>query len=135
MVERLRRITSIEEESFFMTQTLPSTFFVMLFLLQPPPDSQPSGDAPSATKAEDQASSTKDTDLTHNMDRMATSVTRMSEMCEKMMRHEEQAMPYKIAAGVSLGAVVAVALILLVVLEVQWIIYFSRLLKTQNRTP
>jgi hypothetical protein len=72
-------------------------------------------------------------ELTQNMDKMATTVTRMAEICEQMMKKEMAAMPYKLAAGISLGVLVTVVLLLLVVLEVQWIIYWSQLLKEQKR--
>jgi hypothetical protein len=49
------------------------------------------------------------------------------------MKKEMAAMPYKLAAGISLGVLVTVVLLLLVVLEVQWIIYWSQLLKEQKR--
>jgi hypothetical protein len=72
-------------------------------------------------------------ELTQNMDKMATTVTRMAEICEQMMKKEMAAMPYKLAAGINLGILITVVLLLLVVLEVQWIIYWSRLLKEQKR--
>ncbi len=72
-------------------------------------------------------------ELTQNMDKMATTVTRMAEICEQMMKKEMAAMPYKLAAGISVGILVTVVLLLLVVLEVEWIIYWSRLLKEQKR--
>jgi hypothetical protein len=72
-------------------------------------------------------------ELTQNMDKMATTVTRMAEICEQMMKKEMAAMPYKLAAGISLGILITVVLLLLVVLEVQWIIYWSRLLREQKR--
>jgi hypothetical protein len=117
-----------------LVQTLHSAF-LMVLLLQVPIEPQPTGDDRTAIKAEEKVSSPKDADLTRDMDKMAISVTRMSEMCEMMMRNEQKSLPYKLAAGISLGAVLAIALILFVVLEVQWIIYFGRLLKTQKRMP
>ncbi len=71
--------------------------------------------------------------MTQNMDKMAMALTRMAEFCEQMMQREMAAMPYKLAAGISLDVLVTVVLLLLVVLEVQWIIYWSRLLKEQKR--
>ena len=68
-----------------------------------------------------------------NMEKMATTVTSMAEVCKQMMDHEMALMPYKIAAGICLGLLITVVLLLLVVLEVQWIIYWSRLLKAQKR--
>ena len=66
------------------------------------------------------------------MERMSDSVTEMSEMCQMMMKKEMTAMPYKIAAGITIGVLLFVALVLFVILEVQWIIYWSRLLKKRD---
>ena len=66
------------------------------------------------------------------MDKMADSVTKMSEMCKMMMQKEMATMHYKITAGVTIASLLIIALVLLVILEVQWIIYWSRLLKAQK---
>ena len=66
------------------------------------------------------------------MDKMADSVTKMSEMCKMMMQKEMATMHYKIAAGVTIASLLIIALMLLVILEVQWIIYWSRLLRAQK---
>lgn len=59
-----------------------------------------------------------------------------SPMCQMMMEHEMKAKPW-IAAGVSIfGLLVAVALVLLIVLEVQWIGLWSFKIKNLKRqTP
>ena len=67
------------------------------------------------------------------MDKMADSVTKMSEMCQMMMQKEMTGMYYKVAAGVAIAAVLVLALLLLVILEIQWIIYWARLLREQKR--
>lgn len=67
------------------------------------------------------------------MDKMSDSVTKMSEMCQMMMKKEMASAPFKMAAGIGIGALLLIALILFVILEVQWIIYWSRSLKTQKR--
>lgn len=74
----------------------------------------------------------QDMGLKQNMDKMATTTTRMAEVCEQMIGKEMAAMPYEIAAGITFG--ILVTLLLLIVLEVQWISYWSRLLKDQKRT-
>ncbi len=68
-----------------------------------------------------------------NMDKMATTVTRAAEMCETMMKKEMVAATGKMVAGMAVGVLVLLALIFFVILEVQWIIYWSRLLTTQRR--
>lgn len=63
------------------------------------------------------------------MNEMATALTRMAEMCEQMMRMEMKMMPIKMAAGIFFGLLLTTALVLLVVLEVQWIRYWKRRLQ------
>jgi hypothetical protein len=67
------------------------------------------------------------------MDKMADSVTKMSEMCQMMMQKEMASAHCKMAAGITVGILLFLALVLFVILEVQWIIYWSRLLKAQKR--
>lgn len=43
------------------------------------------------------------------MDKMADSVTKMSEMCQMMMQKEMAGAPYKMAAGIGLGALLLIA--------------------------
>jgi acid phosphatase family membrane protein YuiD len=72
-------------------------------------------------------------DLTLNMNNMATTVTRMAEVCEQMMQKEMRHAPYKLAAGIGLGVLITLILALLLVLEIQWIVYWSRLLRAQKQ--
>ena len=67
------------------------------------------------------------------MDKMADSVTKMSEMCKMMMRKEMATMHYKIAAGIAFGVVLFLDLLLLLILEIQWIAHWSRTLKRERR--
>jgi len=84
---------------------------------------------PTAVAPQDQQSNTQ----MQGMDKMSDSVTKMSEMCQMMMKKEMAGAPYKMAAGLAIGVLLTAALVLFVILEVQWIIYWSRLLKTQSR--
>jgi len=84
--------------------------------------------APTAAAPQDQQSTAQ----MQNMDKMATTVTRAAEMCEAMMKKEMAAMPFIVAAGVIVGLLLFIALVLFVILEVQWIIYWNRLLKRQK---
>ena len=79
---------------------------------------------PATTTAGAEAQTTKE---------MARTVTRMAEMCETMMKKEKAALPYLGAVAVTLSTLLFVILVLLVVLQVQWIIYWNRLLKAQKR--
>lgn len=66
------------------------------------------------------------------MDKMSDSVTKMSEICMTMMEKEKAAMPFKIGAGIVIGVLLFVALVLFIVLEIQWIKYWNALLKRQR---
>ena len=67
-----------------------------------------------------------------NMDKMATGVTRAAEMCQMMMQKEMATMHYKIAACVTIVSLLIIALVLLVILEIQWIIYWGRKLRSEK---
>ena len=60
------------------------------------------------------------------------SMKRMADMCQQMMQKEKAAMPFIIGSYLVFGFLLFTALLLLVVLEIQWIIYWKRLLKQQN---
>ena len=66
------------------------------------------------------------------MDKMSDSVTKMSAMCQMMMQKEMAGARCKMVAGIAFGVVLFLDLLLLVILEIQWIIYWSRLLKAQK---
>ena len=68
------------------------------------------------------------------MEQMATSVTQMAEMCKMMMNKEMATMHYKIAAGIAFALILFIDLLLLAVLEIQWIKYWSRILKRQKNS-
>jgi hypothetical protein len=71
--------------------------------------------------------------MMQNMDKMATSMTQMAEMCKPMMNKEMAGMQYKIAAGIAFAVVVFVDLVLIAVLEIEWIVHWSRKLKSERR--
>ncbi|HKP38405.1 MAG TPA: hypothetical protein VJT71_16215 [Pyrinomonadaceae bacterium] len=56
---------------------------------------------------------------------------RLADMCQEMMQKEEAAMPFIVGTSVIFGVLLFVALLLLVVLEIMWVIYWQRLLKMQ----
>lgn len=62
------------------------------------------------------------------MDANSDSMKQMAEMCMRMMNSEKAAMPYLIGVSILFGLLLFVALVLLVVLEIQWIKYWSRIL-------
>ena len=57
------------------------------------------------------------------------SMKRMADMCQEMMKAEKGAMPYIIGVSVLFGLLLSIALVLLIVLEIQWIKYWSRILQ------
>lgn len=59
------------------------------------------------------------------------SMKRMADMCQEMMQKEKAAMPFIIGTSVVFGLLLFIALVLLIVLEVQWIIYWKHLLRTK----
>ena len=69
------------------------------------------------------------------MDSNSDSMKQMAEMCMRMMKSEKAAMPYIIGASVLFGLLLFVALVLFVVLEVLWIKYWSRILKSDSISP
>ena len=108
------------------SQTLLSILSIFLIALSPAAFAQ-------APLAPAQTSETPaPTETMQGMDKMADSVTKMSEMCQMMMQKEKAALPYITAAGITLGTLLLLNLALLAVLQVQWIKYWSRLLTTQK---
>lgn len=65
---------------------------------------------------------------------MAESMKAMADMCRQMMEREMAMMPAKMAAYAVFGLLLAIALVLLIVLQVQWIMYWKRLLGSRE-TP
>ena len=84
------------------------------------------------TPALSPSSQTTPTQQMQGMDSASDSMKQMAEMCQKMMRNEEAAMPYIIGASFLFGVLLLIALVLLIVLEILWINYWKRLLKTQD---
>src|SRR5438874_8810597 len=69
------------------------------------------------------------------MDSTSDSMKQMAEMCQKMMRNEEAAMPYIVGISVVFGLLLFIALVLFIVLEIQWIKYWARILQAQKGHP
>jgi hypothetical protein len=49
-----------------------------------------------------------------------------------MMNKQMAGMPYIVTAGIAFGVVVFLDLLLLLILEIQWIVYWSRRLKREK---
>src|SRR6266516_4819809 len=63
------------------------------------------------------------------------SMKRMADMCQQMMQKEKAAMPFIIGSSVIFGVLLLIALVLLIVLEIQWIKYWARILQAQKDHP
>jgi len=59
-------------------------------------------------------------------------VTRAANTCDMMMQKEMAAMPWIMGAGIAFGAALFIALVLFIVLEMQWIKYWSRRIKRER---
>lgn len=111
-----------------------AALMLILFTAAPVAYAQIPAAAMSPAPAEQPAAApAQTTQSMQGMDRMSDSVTKMSEMCQMMMKKEMAGAPYKMAASIGLGVLLLIALVLFVILEVQWIIYWSRLLRAQKR--
>ena len=94
-------------------------------LAQPTPRAEQTPASPTPTGQQDQQTM-------QSMDKMASTVTRVAETCEKMMSEQRAAMPYILAGIIIFGLVLFVDLVLLGILEVLWIKYWSRRLKESS---
>ena len=71
-----------------------------------------------------------------DMREMASAMKSMADMCRTMMEREMQSRPYLVAAGAGVGALLVIALILFIVLEVQWIRLLGVRIKAErNKRP
>lgn len=67
------------------------------------------------------------------MREMARAMKSMADMCQMMMQREMQSRPYWIAAIAVVGTLLALALILFIVLEIQWIRFFGLRVKIERK--
>jgi hypothetical protein len=63
---------------------------------------------------------------------MAEAMTDMARACQQMMEMEMGSRPLKLWAGVTVGVLLLIALILFIILEVQWIRFWSVRIKTER---
>src|SRR5207248_6793331 len=87
------------------------------------------------TPALSPSAQTTPTQQMQGMDSTPDSMKQMAEMCQKMMRNEEAAMPYIVGISVVCGLLLFIALVLFIVLEIQWIKYWARILQAQKGHP
>lgn len=70
------------------------------------------------------------------MREMARSMKSMADMCRTMMQREMEALKYRpiwMTAAAVVGALLALALVLFVVLEIQWIRFFGVRIKSERQ--
>ena len=67
------------------------------------------------------------------MAEMAQAMESMADMCRMMMQREMQYLPYRMAGAISVGVLLAVALVLFIVLEIQWIRFYNLRIKSERQ--
>jgi hypothetical protein len=67
------------------------------------------------------------------MQEMARSMKSMADMCQMMMQREAQLRPYWVTAACVVGALLAIALVLFIILEVQWIRFWNLRIETERK--
>lgn len=67
------------------------------------------------------------------MREMAKAMKSMADMCQMMMQGEMRFRPYWITTGIVAGVLLTIALVLFVVLEVQWIRFWHVRIKTERK--
>jgi len=87
---------------------------------------------PSPAPAVSPSAQTTPTQQMQGMDSTPDSMKQMAEMCQKMMRNEEAAMPYIIGASVPFGVLLFVALVLFIILEILSIKYWRRIVRDKS---
>ena len=66
------------------------------------------------------------------MDAMAKSMKSMADVCRMMMEKEMRSYPIKLAAIIGVGTLLFAALVLFVILEIQWIRFWSVRIRTER---
>jgi uncharacterized protein YjeT (DUF2065 family) len=67
------------------------------------------------------------------MDKMAESMTAMAQMCQTMMQREDATLRRALIGACIVGVLLVIALILFIILEVQWIRFFAVRIATERR--
>jgi hypothetical protein len=72
-------------------------------------------------------------DQPDEMQEMARAMKSMADMCQMMMQREAQLRPYWITAVCVVGVLLTIALVLFIVLEVQWIRFWNLRIRSERR--
>src|SRR5437870_1580705 len=87
---------------------------------------------PSTTQQASMPSGTQASQM-DKMDKMAEAMTAMAQMCQTMMQKEDRSMRYAVVGLSIVGALLVIALILFIVLEIQWIRYFAIRIRVEGK--
>lgn len=66
-------------------------------------------------------------------DKMADAMTAMAQTCQTMMQREHEMLRYAVIGGSVIGVLLLIALILFIILEIQWIRFFGVRIQTEKR--
>ena len=69
------------------------------------------------------------------MQEMARAMKSMADMCQMMMQQEMKHRPLVMVAASVVGTLLTIALVLFVILEIQWIRYFGLRIKNERQRP
>jgi hypothetical protein len=114
-----------------LIKTMATTAVTFLLVSAQPVFSQ----APSPAASPTPAMQMQEMNQMAGMQKMSDSMTKMSEMCIAMVEKEKAMMPVIVTISGIFGLLLFVALLLLVVLEIQWIKYWSRIPKGRSASP
>jgi hypothetical protein len=112
---------------YLLLQTILLIALTSVVDAQPSPDTPPSPSTPTVQAGSAVGAASEATQMAE-MQSMAKSMTAMADTCRLMMEMEMKSWPVKVAAMAIVGPLVVIALLLFVVLEVQWI----RFWRTRN---
>lgn len=93
----------------------------------------PAAENKSAAPQQDERSDQTAQQTSMEMREMARAMKSMAEMCQTMMEKEMQRQPFTMVAVGVVGTLITIALILFVVLEIQWIRFWNVRIKTEKK--
>lgn len=65
---------------------------------------------------------------------MADAMTSMAQMCQTMMQREDRSLRYLVVVSTTFDVVVMIALVLFIILEMQWIRVLNLRIRTERRS-
>ena len=120
----------------FFNDWIPSIALVCIFLghsglaaVAQPPAAENKSAAPQQVESSDQTAQ----QTSMEMREMARAMKSMAEMCQMMMEKEMQQRPLMMVAVGVVGTLLTIALILFMILEIQWIRFWNVRIKTEKK--